>query len=150
DLITAAGPGGGPQVRVFNAANLATLYSWYAYTANFNGGVFLAAGSILAGVDCQVVTGAGSGGRPHAKGLGPLTRRQAASFYAFDPAFQGGVLVAVANREGTGQVDILTGAGSDGGPEVNIYDGQTAALLERFFAFDPSFLGGVAVGGSVQ
>jgi hypothetical protein len=40
---------------------------------------------------------------------------------------------------------LVTGAGAGGGPQVNVFDGDTNELLTQFFAFDPGFTGGVAV-----
>jgi hypothetical protein len=33
--------------------------------------------------------------------------------------------------------------GPGGTPDVNILDGLTGQLLDRFFAFDPAFTGGI-------
>jgi hypothetical protein len=68
------------------------------------------------------------------------------SFFAYDAAFTGGVTVGV-NTLSNGHAAILTGAGPGGGPHVKEFDGQSLALLESFFAFDPSFSDGVFVGG---
>ena len=38
-----------------------------------------------------------------------------------------------------------TSAGAGGGPQVNIFDGQTGNVLTQFFAYDESFRGGVTV-----
>jgi hypothetical protein len=41
EVITDAGPGGGPHVQVFYGANLAVLDSFFAYSPNFADGVFV-------------------------------------------------------------------------------------------------------------
>jgi hypothetical protein len=41
DILTAAGPGGGPHVRVFDGLSAAQLDSFFAYEANFPAGVFV-------------------------------------------------------------------------------------------------------------
>src|SRR5262249_47662605 len=66
------------------------------------------------------------------------------SFFAYDN-FYGGVRVAVGDTPGVGHDEIITGAGPGGGPHVKVFDGQTGALVQSFFAYDPSFTGGVYV-----
>src|SRR6185369_3952103 len=43
ELITAAGPGGGPHVRVFDGANGTEILGAYAFDSSMTGGVFVAA-----------------------------------------------------------------------------------------------------------
>ena len=44
-LVTGAGPGAGPHVRVFDMETGQELLSFYAYDAGFRGGVRVAAGA---------------------------------------------------------------------------------------------------------
>src|SRR5262249_59808467 len=44
DIITGAGPGGGPHVRVFNGQTAPEGASFFAYPLDFNGGGFVGAG----------------------------------------------------------------------------------------------------------
>jgi hypothetical protein len=72
------------------------------------------------------------------------------SFFAYAPSFRGGVRVALGDVNGDGSTDVITGAGSNGGPQVNVFnvDNATGAvsLQNSFFAFDePFFAGGVYV-----
>ncbi|MBN9517594.1 VCBS repeat-containing protein [bacterium] len=69
-------------------------------------------------------------------------------FFAFDPAFRGGVTAAVADLNGDGVDDIVTGAGIGGAPHVKVFDGRTGAEVASFFAYDASFQGGVSVGAA--
>jgi hypothetical protein len=68
------------------------------------------------------------------------------SFYAFNPSFKGGVRVGAADVNGDGLADIIVGAGAGGGPQVNILNGANLNVLQSFYAFDPTFKGGVYVG----
>jgi hypothetical protein len=64
---------------------------------------------------------------------------------AYSPFFNGGVSVAGGDVNGDGFADIVTGAGAGGGPHVQVYSGKNLTLLQSFYAFDPTFSGGVNV-----
>ncbi len=166
DVVTGAGPGGGPHVKVFDGAALAQgrvveVRSFYAYDPAFRGGVNVAVGDVDGNATGDIVTGAGPGGGPHVKVFSGTTSSVLLSFYAYEATFAGGVRVAAANVDGDaegaadgGHAEVITGAGPGGGPLVKVWGitGQPIAplvprLLASFFAFDQSFHGGVYVGG---
>ena len=69
EVITGAGPGGGPHVRVWRiAGGTATeVFGFFAYSPYFPGGAFVAAGDMDGdGID-ELITGAGPGGGPHVR-----------------------------------------------------------------------------------
>lgn len=151
DIITGAGPGAAPAVKVFDGREGQQLQSFFAYDAGFRGGVFVGAGDVNGdGVD-DIITGAGSGGPPQVTVFsGGNSQQLLASFFAYDQAFTGGVTVALGDVNNDGRNDIITGAGSGGGPRVRVFDGLSLngepQLLSEFFAYDPNFTGGVFVG----
>lgn len=145
DLITGAGPGGGPHVKVFDGSTGATLQSFFAYDAAFVGGVNVGAGDVNGDGRADIVTGAGPGGGPHVKLFDGADQTTRASFFAFDPNFRGGVRVAVGDYGQDGTADLIVAAGPGGGPRVDIFDGQTQGLKASFFAFEDSFRGGVSL-----
>jgi hypothetical protein len=183
DIVTGAGPGGGPHVKAidgtklselqnnFEIADSALIGQFYAYAPSFDGGVYVAASDL--GGKARITTGAGAGN------IGPRVRVIDATklnlldsnseptgaallgdFFAYDPAFGGGVRVANDDVNGDGVADIITGAGPGGGPHVKVVDGTMlsdlqgnqeiadSALLDNFFAFSPTFSQGVFVGGA--
>jgi hypothetical protein len=73
--------------------------------------------------------------------------REVASFYAYDPAFVGGVSVASGDVTGDGISEVITGAGAGGGPHVRVIDlsGGSPTEIASFYAYDPAFIGGVRV-----
>ena len=97
----------------------------------------------------DLVTGPGPGGAPNVRVIDGKTGQTVpgplGSFYAYDPSFTGGVRVAVADVNGDGTPDIITGAGPGGGPHVKVFNGKDFSLMYSFFAYDPSFTGGVLV-----
>jgi hypothetical protein len=154
DLVVAAGPGGGPHVKVLDSKTgepiSGPLGSFYAYDPAFGGGVNVASGDVNGDGWADVVTAAGSGGGPHVKVFSGKTGALVGEFYAFAPEFAGGVSVSVADYTGDGKADLLVGAGAGGGPHVKVFDlnaGAVPAEVRSFYAFDATFTGGVSVGG---
>src|SRR5687767_13503106 len=66
------------------------------------------------------------------------------SFLAYG-GFTGGVRVAAGDVNGDGLDDIITAAGPGGNGHVKVFNAN-GALLASFFAYGPSFNGGVFVG----
>ncbi len=145
DVVTAAGAGGGPHVKVFDGRTGAEVRSFFAYDPAFTGGVELAVGDVNRDGFADVVTAAGAGGGPHVKVFDGKTMAEAQSFFAFDDRFRGGVFVSAADVNRDGFADLLVGAGAGGGPHAKVFDGRTMAEVKSFFAFEPSFRGGVRV-----
>jgi phosphodiesterase/alkaline phosphatase D-like protein len=158
DIVAAAGPGGGPHVKVFDGLSGNEIASFFAYDASFRGGVNVAVGDLNGDGRLELITGAGAGGGPHVKAFalnfsgGRATPQEFASFYAYDSSFRGGVSVAAGDVNGDGAFDIITGAGAGGGPHVKAFGfGAPAPArvalqeLASFYAYDANFRGGVSV-----
>jgi hypothetical protein len=161
DVITGAGAGGGPHVKVFDGASLALggsaadnainnpLKSFFAYAANFQGGVSVAAGDINNDGDADIVTGAGAGGGPHVRVFGGNSGAVLDEFFAFPASFSGGVRVGVSDVNGDGVPDLVVGQGAlTGNPSrLQVFSGQDLAPIgSQQFAFG-LFTGGTFVGG---
>ena len=144
DIITGAGPGAFPHVMVFSGANLSVLRSFLAYAPSFTGGVQVAAGDITGDGRADIVT-VPILGPSHIEVFDGLTGLDLASFMAF-PGFSGGTNVAVGDVDGDGRADIIAGAGPGAPPHVKVFSGVNLSLLRSFYAFAPSFTGGVVVG----
>ncbi len=149
DIICGAGEGGGPNVRIFDGYTNALISSFFAFDPEFSGGVFVAAGDVDGNGFADVIVGAGTGGPPEVVVFngGNFGFTKIGSFNAYDPGFKGGVRVGAVSSGSGEEVNILTGPGPGGGPEVRIFEGATFKNLDDFFAFDQGFLGGVFVGG---
>ncbi|RLS25448.1 MAG: hypothetical protein DWH70_05185 [Planctomycetota bacterium] len=146
DLVTGAGPGGAPHVKVYDGATNAIISQWYAYATDFTGGVFVAIGDISNDGTFEVVTGAGQGGSPVVGVWDPNTGALLAQFMAYAEDFTGGVRVGVNDGNTDGIADIVTGAGPGGGPQVNVFNFPALDLLFSFYSGDPANTGGVFVG----
>ena len=146
DIVAAAGAGGGPEVRVFNGSTLAVISQWYAYESSFSGGVTIAVGDLGDDGVFEVVTGAGSGGSPLVKVFNANTGAFITQLLAYADAFKGGISVGINDGDGNGTLDIITGAGPGGGPQVNAFDYPTLDLLFSFYSGDSTNTKGVVVG----
>jgi streptogramin lyase len=153
DLIAAPGPGGSPDVRVFDGAHLNQanyhtdiIREFVAYSPYFTGGVYLAAGDVNGDGKADIITGAGAGGGPQVSVFSGVNLSLLESFMAYSPYFNGGVRVGYA-LDADGHGDILTAAGTGGGPHVEVLDGLTLAAMDSFYAYNPAFNGGVFIGG---
>ena len=135
DLITAAGDGGGPHIRVFDGVTHNVINEFLAYDPAFTGGVYVAAGDVDGDGNAEIITGAGEGGGPHVKVFDGMTGAVKGSFFAYDAAFRGGVSVASGDVRGDSRDEIITGAGFGGGPHVRVFD-QTGAVLTEFMAYE--------------
>lgn len=138
EIIVAAGAGGGPHVRTLNADGTAIGNGFFAYGANFTGGVHVAVGRISGAGKSQIVTGAGPGGAPHVRAFNAEGVSVGPGFYAYGLNFGGGVYVAVADSE------VITGAGPGAAPHVRSFD-VNGAPRASFYAYPESFAGGVRV-----
>jgi hypothetical protein len=145
DIITGAGPGGGPHVRVFNLQGQVQS-QFFAYGLAFTGGVNVAAGSLDFIPGAEIITGPGAGGGPNVRVFNPQGTILG-NFLAYESTFTGGVFVAVdslGNR-------ILTGPGAGRKPEVSSFDlmGRGGAIAVGVFGdtsvYDSRFKGGVRV-----
>ncbi len=161
DIITGAGAGGGPHVKVFDGATGAVLSSFMAYDPRFTGGVSVAGTDYYANIHGpsgpgSVVTGPGPGGGPDVRVFDGTTGALTREFLAYDPAFTGGVNVAARGpvyinfgalipTPPTPVGSYVTAPASAGGPDVRLFDAE-GKLLGGFQAYAPSFFGGVTVG----
>jgi hypothetical protein len=149
EIVVAAGPGGGPHVRVFTAngqpAPGAAGNGFFAYGGGFQGGVSVAVGDVRPdSPGDEIITGVFSNGGPHVK-VFTATGQLLGEWYAFAAGFQGGVTVAVGNFDATPGADIAVAAGPSAGPHVKIFRGDGTQLGPGFYAYAPGFTGGVDI-----
>jgi hypothetical protein len=146
DIITGAGPGSTPEVKVFSGNGLGVLIDFLAYGAGFSGGVRVAAGDLDGDNHADVITGPGPGGTPNVKVFRATDALVLDNFFAYDAAYTGGIFVGAGYVNIDGIADIVTGTDSGAEPEVKVFrNGDVNSLLYDFFAYAPGFTGGVRV-----
>ena len=144
DLITAAGPGGGPRVSVYDGVTFKVVSSFFAYEQTFTGGLYLAVGDLDGDGFGEIVTGTGVGGGPLVKSFDQFGK-QLNGVFAFESTFRGGVRVAVGDVTGDGKADLIATAGPGGGPIVRVFDPTTLTPVLEYFAADENLRTGLSV-----
>lgn len=141
-IVTAPGQGRKADIRIFTEDGL-FVRNFDAYPESFRGGASLAVAQFGGNSRQTIVTGAGPGGSPQVRVFN-INTQAIGGFYAYDPAFTGGVDVAVGDLDGDGEDEIVTGAGPGGGPHVRIFTSH-GDVAGGFFPFDEDLRGGVDV-----
>ncbi len=163
DIVVSAGPGGGPNVKVYSgnpadkvADKPGLIFSFFAYASSFGGGASVSVADVNGDGAADVITGAGPSGGPHVKvfsgvDLANKTINLLASFYAGNPSNTTGVFVAAGDMTGDGLAEIITSFGLGSQPTVTGYamvpndEGTyfTADPFNTFNAYSTGFTGGV-------
>ncbi len=143
--VIVAAASGEPRVVVLDPLTGAVKAHFLAYDMAFGGGVRLAVGDVDGDGRAEIVTAPGTGGGPHIRVFDGAGRNLGRDYMAYDSAFRGGASVAVGDTDGDGVDDIITGAGTGGGPHVVVVSGRTGITAESYFAYSPGFQGGVWV-----
>jgi uncharacterized delta-60 repeat protein len=164
DLIVGAGPGGGPNVQLFDGVTGAKFANLDVFEQTFRGGVFVAAADLTGDGKAEVVVTADQGGGPvvaifDGAGLAAGTNgaAQLTRFFGIeDTGFRGGARPAVGDVNGDGKSDLLVAAGFSGGPRLAVFDGRRVLapvsgsqlppkLTGDFFVFEDTLRNGVFV-----
>lgn len=143
EFLVGAGPGGGPHVKLLRADG-SKILSFYAFSQGFRGGVSVAFVDTNNDGSKELVVGAGNGGGPHVK-IFNANGTMLSSFFAFNRAFSGGVIVAAGDLGGDDRQEIVCSAGAGGGPAVRVLDALTLREKFQFYAYDAAFSGGTRV-----
>jgi len=146
DIILAPDVGGAPHVRVLSGRTGWDLFSFFPYDPSFLGGVRLASGDVNVDGQAEIITVPGPGGGPHVRVFSGAGLVELHSFFAYAPSFVGGVYVAAGDINSDGRADIITSPGAGGGPHVRVFSGLDLLEVASFFAYPPTFTGGVRVG----
>jgi secreted trypsin-like serine protease len=138
-----------PNVHIYDAAGLnpqTIIKDIMVYSPNFTGGVVTALGDVNHDGVIDLIAGPGPGGGPNIKVISGVDFSTVLfNFFAFEPTFSGGVTLASGDIDGDLYADILVGAGPGGGPRIKVFSGKNLTVLRDFFAFEPTFSGGVTI-----
>jgi hypothetical protein len=143
EIVTAAGPGGGPHIQVFDEGVQTPKLGFFAYVQSFKAGVDVAVADLNGDGANEIITSPLKGGGPNIKVFNNLGA-EVLSFMAYDPKFTGGVRVTAADMNDDGKAEIITAPQSGGGPHVKVFQADGSVFWE-FFAYDPALRMGIDV-----
>jgi hypothetical protein len=157
ELVTASGAN--TAIKVYELGSDGSVGNQLIAFGGFPKGAFVATGDIDNDGRDEVAVAAGTGSAPKVIIRNDTTFSGTPSHVAdtFQATFKGGVTVALGNTDNTGGAELITAPASGKG-KVKVYhdaDADSAVsddpLKESFFAYGPSFAGGVTVAaGSIQ
>lgn len=139
DIVTAPGMNGGPHLRVFSGVDGTIFREWFAFDANFRGGVFVTAGDLNGDGRADVVTGMGANGIGEVKVFDGRTNRLTRAFLPSGAGVRVSSRLHTLDYDADGDLDILVGNLN----AINAYDGRTFSRIGGLTPFDPSHIGGV-------
>ena len=134
DEVSSGGAGDAPFVKITDGKTNTLLLNFFAYAPTFTGGVNVSVGDVNGDGVPELITGAGPGGGPHVKVFDGKTLAPLASFFAFNPAFTGGVHVSAGDVNGDCVADIITQADSNGLTHTRAFDGKSLQILSDTLA----------------
>lgn len=141
DIVTGAGRGGGPHIRIFTADGI-LINHFFAFEKNDRSGIELVCADITGdGVDEIIVSK--KSGIPVIK-IFNMDGKLISEFLVNDKNLKNGMHLAAGDIDNDKQLEIIVGAGPGHMPEVMIFnfDGE---LKRKFLAYNQNFKGGVFV-----
>jgi Calx-beta domain/FG-GAP repeat len=120
-------------------AILSNPYNFFPYESTFRGGVNVAVGDVNGDGVPDIIAGAGFGGGPRvrvydgsidptlADGVTVNPNSTIADFFAYDPAFRGGVFVDSGRFDSDTIADLVTAPGPGGSAHIQVFQGRTNA-----------------------
>ncbi len=145
DIVTGAGEGGGPNVRVFDGATGQLLTSFFAFNGNQTGGARIAVGDFDGDGTPDIAASNGPGNTSLIRVFSGRGFGQIAQFVPYSTQYTGGVYLAAGDLDGDGRDELVAGADQGGGPNVRTFNATTGQLRDSFFAYESTFTGGVRV-----
>ncbi|MBI4458187.1 L,D-transpeptidase family protein, partial [Candidatus Uhrbacteria bacterium] len=144
EIITGAGRGGGPQIRIFNDEG-EVKGQFYAFEKKDHRGITIAAGDLDGDGKVEIMAAlADSDGT--VKVFDGLTFALRTSFKSFGEKFSGGVSLAAVDVNRDGVAKILAAPSSGGGPQVRIFD-RKGKVRAQFYSHDTAMRTGLALAG---
>lgn len=146
EIITGAGPGGGPHARVFDKDGTYTGLDYFPFASDFHGGVSVACGNVDGGVEEEIIFGVQSSDEAWVKVYKTNAEQTVLGmFRAFPESFRGGINIASGDIDRDGLDEIATAANTGGGSHVRLFEAYGFPHSDSIFPYEDEFRGGVLV-----
>ncbi len=148
EIIVSARSQSQARVKVYDSQGM-VVSDFLAFSPEFKGGAYVAAGDVNGDDRAEIIVGAGAGGNPHARVFDGYGNYIGLDFFPFPFDYKGGVDVGAADLDGDGIDEVITGAATDGQARVKAYraDRQQTVVAD-FLAFEDTYRDGVRVSGA--
>lgn len=141
EIVAGAGPGGGPQIRVFETDGT-LIQQFFTFSSNLTHGIFVGIGDLNSdGVD-EILASSDSGGNGEVRWFS-LNSEQDGFIKPFGNTTLS-LRVAAGDVDGDGVDEIIVGSGSGISPTVKIYE-NNGAFVRQFFAYATTYDKGIYV-----
>lgn len=142
EIITAPGPGGGPEVRIFSPdGNIQKRF--FAFDIDFRGGVNISAGNLGPHGEPRIVTGSGLGGS-HVRFFNANGKESGKGLRPFGESMNGVVVTAVPVNGSRAQLAVAEERLSP--PVIKVYNlASPSAPKKAFKAHSSSYRGGLTL-----
>jgi hypothetical protein len=137
DILTAPASNGVPLVNVYDGPSGRLIRTFFAYDQSFHGGVSVASADVDGDSKADIITGTGFGGVPLVNVFSGANNHLLKNFYAFDPAFRGGLVLAAGDMEGNGHADIVVGTGFGAAGNIRVFTSTTLTIRHEFVTNAP-------------
>jgi uncharacterized repeat protein (TIGR01451 family) len=132
EVVVAAGPGGGPHIRIFKMFlpdRVVEVNSWYAFEESYRGGVWVACGDVTGDGEPEVIAGSGTVGAPSVRvwEVRPFSVRELFWMPVLSAARRE-ARVAVCDVNGDGRGEVLAASGPGGPVEAMVLDPATGVV----------------------
>ena len=142
EIITAPMASGGPHIRVFDDQGR-VLFQFFAYEANFHGGVNLAVGDVNNDGKDEIVTAPFSSYVPEIKVFDDHHLIKG-NFLAFESSMTAGVKISVGDVNDDGWPEIVAIPAKNAEPKIKLFS-LKGTLKGEFLAYNQNLSGGVKV-----
>lgn len=149
EIITGAGEGGGPQIRVFDGYGKEKYTAgFFAFATEYRGGVQVADCDIDGNGQKEIIVGSGRNSQAHVRVFDRFGIYTGTEIRPFGDKVADGVSVGCANIDGSMSEEVIVGANGREASLIKVYKAKNqSTLISEFMAFSSSFQGGVNVAG---